>query len=148
MLSVPGSDHDRDGVNPCNPAQSKKGRPPSAPQRFRLGGKAYRSAWQRWADYPIVRVRATLVGSVGAIVALYRDPTTCSIEWDAAPGAISYIVYFGTAPSPGNDEREQDSTTFDVALMYDTTYYWRIDSKNDGGTTAGDVWSFTTVTQP
>ena len=85
MLSVPVSDHDRDGVNPCNPAQSKKGRPPSAPQRFRLGGKAYRSAWsawQRWADYPIVRVRATLVGSVGAIVALYRDPTTCS-RWQA-----------------------------------------------------------------
>ena len=70
------------------------------------------------------------------------------LSWAAAPGATSYIVYFGTAPSPGNDEGEQDSTTFDVALMYDTTYYWRIDSKNDGGTTAGDVWSFTTVTQP
>ena len=70
------------------------------------------------------------------------------LEWDAAPGATSYIVYFGIAPSPGNDKGEQDSTTFDVELMYGTTYYWRIDSKNDGGTTAGDVWSFTTVTQP
>ena len=27
-----------------------------------------------------------------------------------------------------------------------TTYYWRVDEKNAGGTTTGDVWSFTTET--
>ena len=26
-----------------------------------------------------------------------------------------------------------------------TTYYWRIDTENDGGATTGNVWSFTTV---
>jgi hypothetical protein len=29
-----------------------------------------------------------------------------------------------------------------------TTYYWRIDEKNAGGTTLGTVWSFTTVPPP
>ena len=72
------------------------------------------------------------------------------LSWSAVTGATSYIVYFGTAPSPGSDElqEEQDSTTFDVSLLYDSTYYWRVDSKNAGGTTTGDVWSFTTVTRP
>lgn len=72
------------------------------------------------------------------------------LSWSAAPGATSYIVYFGTAPSLGNNERqgERISTTFDAELQPDTTYYWRIDSKNDGGTTDGDVWSFTTAVQP
>ena len=31
------------------------------------------------ADYPIVRVRATLSGSAAAVAALYRDPTTCPL---------------------------------------------------------------------
>ena len=72
------------------------------------------------------------------------------LSWATAPGATSYIVYFGTAPSPGNSELrgEQASTSFDVTLQYDATYYWRVDTKNDGGTTEGDVWSFTTITQP
>ena len=72
------------------------------------------------------------------------------LSWTAAPGATLYIVYFGTAPSPGNAERrsEQGDTTFDANLRHATTYYWRVDSKNDGGMTTGDVWSFTTVSPP
>ena len=71
------------------------------------------------------------------------------LSWDDAPGATSYIVYIGTAPSPGDAERqgEQAGTIFDAALKSGTTYYWRVDSKNDGGKTTGDVWSFTTVSQ-
>ena len=71
-------------------------------------------------------------------------------EWTAAPGATSYIVYFGIARSPSDAELqgEQGENSFDANLKYGTTYYWRVDSKNDGGTTPGDVWSFTTVSQP
>ncbi|MCY4670366.1 MAG: hypothetical protein OXC29_20550 [Rhodococcus sp.] len=77
-------------------------------------------------------------------VPIHHDP-----EWDDAPGATGYIVYFGTAPSLGSAERhEQSGTRFDANLKYGTTYYWRVDSKNDGGTTTGDVWSFTTVSPP
>ena len=70
------------------------------------------------------------------------------LSWSTVPGATSYIVYFGTAPSPGSNERqaEQAGTTFDMSLLqYDTTYYWRIDARNGQGITTGDVWSFTTV---
>ena len=72
------------------------------------------------------------------------------LEWTAASGATSYIVYFGTAPSPGNNELqgEQNGTVFDANLDYGTTYYWRVDPKNEGGMTTGDVWSFTTRSQP
>ena len=69
------------------------------------------------------------------------------LSWSTVPGATSYIVYFGTAASPGNAERqgEQAGTTLDVVLQYDTTYYWRIDARNGQGITTGDVWSFTTA---
>ena len=72
------------------------------------------------------------------------------LSWSSAPGATGYVVYFGTNPSPGNNERqgdEQSGTTLDVTLEFGTTYYWRVDSKSGGGTTTGDVWLFTTVTQ-
>ena len=40
----------------------------------------------------------------------------------------------------------QVPTTYDTGTMsYNTTYYWRIDEKNAGGTTTGVVWNFTTV---
>ena len=63
--------------------------------------------------------------------------------WSEAPGATSYVVYFGTNPSP-DLIGEQSGTLHDVSLEHNTTYYWRVDTKNDGGTTEGDVWSFTT----
>ena len=78
-----------------------------------------------------------------------RDTT---LEWNAATDATSYDVYFGTVPSPGRDELQgrQTGTTFepDTVLKYDTIYYWRVDTKNAGGTTTGDVWSFTTEAKP
>ena len=72
------------------------------------------------------------------------------LSWTAAAGAASYIVYFGTAPSPGNDELqgERDVSVVDANLDYGITYYWRVDPKNEGGMTAGDVWSFTTRSRP
>jgi hypothetical protein len=43
----------------------------------------------------------------------------------------------------------QTATTYDTGTMSgNTTYYWRIDEKNAGGTAEGMVWSFTTTTQP
>ena len=30
-------------------------------------------------------------------------------------------------------------------MANNTTYYWRVDEKNSGGTTTGNVWSFTTI---
>ena len=75
------------------------------------------------------------------------------LGWAADPRATSYLVYFGTVASPGSDERQggwQSGTTFDPPnlLEYDTRYCWRVDTKNEGGITIGDVWCFTTEAAP
>ncbi len=66
------------------------------------------------------------------------------LSWAAGEGATSYDVYFGTSSPPpfiGN----QTTTTFDPGTMaYSTKYYWRIDSVNGWGTTAGEEWMFST----
>ena len=70
------------------------------------------------------------------------------LSWTAGSGATSSDVYFGTT-SPGSFQGKQTATTFEPGTMaYDTTYYWRIDEINVGGTTTGSVWSFTTEAAP
>jgi len=73
---------------------------------------------------------------------------TNDLSWTAGSGATSHDVYFGTS-SPGAFQGNQTATTFDTGTMNpNTTYYWRIDEKNAGGTTTGTVWSLTTVPPP
>ena len=70
---------------------------------------------------------------------------TTTLSWTADPNATLHDVYFGTV-SPGTFQNSQTGTTFNPGtLASSTTYYWRIDEKNAGGTTTGTVWSFTTV---
>jgi hypothetical protein len=70
---------------------------------------------------------------------------TTDLSWTAGSGATSRDVYFGTT-SPGTSQGNQTATTFDTGTMSNnTTYYWRIDEINAGGTTTGTVWSFTTI---
>lgn len=72
------------------------------------------------------------------------------IIWSNSGGATSFDVYFGTDNPPTNivNGTNQTKTSYDSGtLNYNTPYYWRIDAKNSGGTTTGDVWSFTTETQ-
>jgi hypothetical protein len=71
--------------------------------------------------------------------------TTATLSWTAGSGATSHDVYFGTT-SPGTLIGNQAGTTYNPGTMANsTTYYWRIDEKNAGGTTTGVVWSFTTA---
>jgi hypothetical protein len=66
------------------------------------------------------------------------------LSWTASLYATSHDVYFGTSSPPpfiGN----QTVATFDPGTMvYDTTYFWRIDEVNKWSKTTGDLWSFTT----
>jgi hypothetical protein len=73
---------------------------------------------------------------------------TADLSWTAGSDVTSYDVYFGTN-SPGTFRGNQSLTTFDPDTMYmSTTYYWRIDTVNGYGKTAGEVWSFSTVITP
>ncbi len=74
--------------------------------------------------------------------------TTADLRWMPGFVALSYDVYFGTS-SPGTFQGNQTATMFDPGTMaQSTTYFWRIDSVNDWGTTEGAVWSFTTMMSP
>jgi hypothetical protein len=73
--------------------------------------------------------------------------TGIHLKWMPGTGATSHDVYFGTT-SPGTFQGNQISSVFDPGTLSDsTTYYWRIDELSAGGTTTGDVWSFTTTTE-
>jgi hypothetical protein len=66
------------------------------------------------------------------------------LSWTAAIGATSYDVYFGNSMLP-EYIGEQEMTIFDPQGLSDsTTYYWRIDSRNNNGLTTGPLWQFTT----
>jgi hypothetical protein len=67
-----------------------------------------------------------------------------NLSWTAGTGAASHDVYLGTV-SPGTFLGNQAGTIFSTGpLAQSTTYFWRIDEVNAGGTTTGPVWSFTT----
>ncbi|MHC4738480.1 MAG: hypothetical protein ACYS9Y_06215 [Planctomycetota bacterium] len=73
-----------------------------------------------------------------------------SLGWTGGSGSTSSDVYFGTdsTPDSGEFQTNQTATTFNPgAMANNTTYYWRIDEVNAGGTTTGNVWNFTTEQQ-
>ena len=88
------------------------------------------------------------------------------LQWVAGTGATSHDVYFGTdmaavaaatVDTPdifkGNQsgvmfDPEEEAAVIDGELIGSTPYFWRIDEKGPGGTTTGDVWTFTTRAPP
>lgn len=76
--------------------------------------------------------------------------TNTNLSWSGASGnPTGYLVYMGTSPEL---EQVADVSTpiYDPAelLNYGTTYYWRVDTYNEYGSTEGPVWQFTTVADP
>ena len=79
------------------------------------------------------------------------------LEWIAADSAASHEVYLGTDKDAvrnadtGSSEHKGSMTlgseSYDAGnLLWDTTYYWRVDAvKADGTAQKGLIWSFTTA---
>ena len=67
------------------------------------------------------------------------------LSWTAGAGAVSHDVYFGTANPPPFQINQLGTTYNPGGLQTGTTYYWRIDEKNAGGTAIGIIWMFTTT---
>ncbi len=79
------------------------------------------------------------------------------LSWSAGEAAASHDVYFGTdadavknadaSTAEYKGSRQLGSESYDPGkLEWDTTYYWRVDEVEDGGTIQmGNVWSFTTA---
>ncbi|GAH06270.1 unnamed protein product, partial [marine sediment metagenome] len=70
--------------------------------------------------------------------------TTPTLTWSAGYSADSHDLYFGTNPVPTFIDNRTSPSYNPGSLANDTTYYWRIDEKNVGGTTTGDLWRFRT----
>ena len=69
---------------------------------------------------------------------------TPALEWNAASGAASYDVYFGTLSSPPMVTNTTATSYSPGPLNSGSTYYWRIVARNNIGTTSSATWSFTT----
>lgn len=62
-----------------------------------------------------------------------------------AGDTVTYDVYFGTSTPPPLVSDDQSATTYDPALSYTTTYYWKIvATDNHGASAEGPLWDFTT----
>lgn len=92
------------------------------------------------------------------------------LSWENGGGATKYDVYFGTVGNLKLIEQDVDAmvvtyatvdytTTvdnegvthafirehdenFDTEIPWNVPFYWRVNAKNDDGTTTGDVWTF------
>lgn len=77
------------------------------------------------------------------------------LSWSAGLDAMGHHLYFGSDPdavAAGTTETDMgatDGASYQVAapLEVGTTYYWRVDETDAGGsvTQTGEVWSFTTI---
>ena len=83
--------------------------------------------------------------------------TNQALSWTAPPSVESFDVYFGmdavnvenATRSGAEFQGNQTGKVFDPAeLTGATEYFWRIDTLGPGGTTKGDVLSFTTIAPP
>lgn len=72
-----------------------------------------------------------------------------SLSWLFADNASSYDVYLGTASDSLQKVTSTSSTSYGpLSLAADTLYYWQIVAVNNDGSTAGQLWSFTTLAEP
>lgn len=73
------------------------------------------------------------------------------LKWENATknyfGTVSYTVYLGEAADAmtaiATDITAKSHKVAKEALAAGKTYYWRVDAKNEIGTTEGTVWNFT-----
>jgi hypothetical protein len=76
------------------------------------------------------------------------NPSAVTLGWDAASGATGYDLFLDTVDPPvAKVSNNQAGTSFAAGVLAgNITYFWRVDSRNAGGTTTGLVWTFTTGT--
>ena len=89
-------------------------------------------------------------------------PVNAWLAWGYVFGAASYDVYFGATEEPGFQTNITNTNVVPIysnisgtdayrirynpgTIEYNTTYYWRIDTKNNVGTTTGPLWRFSTL---
>jgi len=70
-----------------------------------------------------------------------------TFNWSSA-GATTHDVHFGTINPPPLVATVCCESWTPPTMTASTTYFWQIVAHNNGGTTAGPLWSFTTAATP
>ncbi|RIK75880.1 hypothetical protein DCC62_12435 [candidate division KSB1 bacterium] len=110
------------------------------------GTSAWSSGWsfKTAIESPSVPVLALPVDGSG------NQPTTLTLNWNPSTGATTYRLQVSTSSTFTSTFHTDDSTNVSTSrelgsLAINTTYYWRVNAKNVGGTSAwSSVWSFRT----
>jgi hypothetical protein len=79
-----------------------------------------------------------------------NQPVNLTLTWsctDPDGDPLTYDVYFGTNNNPPIVSSNQSNTNYSPGqLNNNTTYYWKIVARdNQGATTIGLIWNFTTI---
>ena len=72
-------------------------------------------------------------------------PAAPTLSWSASPGAASYDVNFGTSSAPPRVTQTTGTSYAPGNLNPATRYYWQIVARNEAGSIASPIWSFTTA---
>ena len=108
--------------------------------RVKFGQSA--SQCGKWDD-AVLSISSPLASNPSPADDVTNVGITADLSWMAGYDADSRDVYFGTSYPPPFIQN-QTATTYDPgAMAIDTTYYWRIDEIDAGGTNTGTDWSFT-----
>jgi len=72
-----------------------------------------------------------------------------TLDWTGGDADIddtlTYDLYFSDTATPALLQTDVATSTFDVTTVAATTYFWRVDTKdNNGVKTIGQVWTFST----
>ena len=95
---------------------------------------------------PPTKASATSPGNGGKVQ--LPDPKNFTIRWRTGQRAKTHVLHFGPSAKDLEKVDELPTTSWKVTgyeLAIDKTFYWRVDEIGEGGTTTGDVWSFTLV---
>jgi hypothetical protein len=103
-----------------------------------------------WTFTTIAPGTPTLVAPFNGAVSIATSPT---LSWNVVTGADTYRLQVSTsstfASTVYNDSTRTTTSQTITGLTVGTVYYWRVNSKISGGTSAySNTWSFTTIAAP
>ncbi len=113
--------------------------PIRAPYQSSRRGGTYDAFLTKLSGPPgTVALQAPADGSTGV-------PAAPTLSWRASPGAASYDVNFGTSSPPPRITQTVETSYAPGNLNSATRYYWQIVARNEAGSAASPIWSFTTA---
>ena len=110
------------------------------------------SGWSSTWSFTTVVAAPGIPGLAAPANDSMNAPTSLTLSWNTAPGAVSYAVQVSTDAAFGTTVFGQGGITGGVTaeavsgLANATVYYWHVGAKDAGGVSGWSAtWSFTTV---